>query len=111
MAGDNGGAFPDVRAVDRVGVIADVNEIEAGGQLSLQRAREKKKFVDVAEPLRDEGTSEPDATEEGLRMDQLGRHARGGKAPKHHHRETLHALLLIGRVVTDQKDHGQGESD
>jgi len=50
-------------------------------------------------------------SEQWLRLNQLGRHSGGRQPARHHVREALHTLLLIGRVVTDQKDHGQDESE
>lgn len=105
------GPTGDVSAIHGVGMIADVNEVDCRRKFSFQLAGEKEKFVEITEPLCDQRTGESKPTEKWSRLDQLGRHARRGQPAEHHHREPLHALLLIGRVITDQKDHGRDESD
>ena len=102
VAGDNNRARFDVRAIHRVRMIANVDEIDAGGEFSPQLSREKNKFVEITEPLRDEAARDPDPAEKRLGVDQLGRYPGLRQTAEHHHRETLHALLLIGWVVTDQ---------
>jgi hypothetical protein len=80
-----------------------MDEADSCRKLPFQPAREEDELVEIGEPLRDKAPRELDFAETWLRMDQLGVHASGGEMAQHHGRKTLHALLLIGRVVTDQE--------
>ena len=109
VAGDNDRKTGRVSLIHRVPVIADVDEANPGRKLLFQPAGEEDELVEIGEPLRDKAPRELDFAETGLRMEQLGVHPSGGEMAQHHGRKTLHALLLIGRVVTDQEDHEQDE--
>src|SRR5205814_7261315 len=63
------------------------------------------KLVEIGQPLGDEPTRETESTKKRFRTEDLGRNSRGGQSLEHHDRESLHALLAIKRVITDQQNH------
>ena len=97
-------AYP--RPVHRVGVIANVNDGRPlPSEAAAQLARKQNELVDVTQPFGDETPGGAKFPEERLRRDQFRRDSRIGKAVQHHRSETLHALLPIERIVTDQQNH------
>ena len=54
VACDHGRALADVRGIHGVGVIADVHEVDGGGELAPQLPGEEEKFIEIPEPFRDE---------------------------------------------------------
>jgi hypothetical protein len=86
-------------------VIANVNQGRHSFQLGPQSPRKEDELIDVSQPFRDEAARISKASQERLRLDQFCRDARRDQAIQHHLGKALHALLAIGRVVTDQQNH------
>src|SRR2546423_5726594 len=86
-------------------MIADVNERRPFSKFARERAPEKNELVQVREPFRDEAAGVNESPEERLRTNDFAVDSRGGQSIKHHHRESLHALLAFERVITDQQNH------
>ena len=88
-------------------MITDVNQ-RGFPRFAPQSPWKQNELVDVAEPLSEKGAAEVHPAKLRLRLYELSPHARGCKPKQHHHRESLHALLPISRVVTDQQNHSFG---
>ena len=88
-------------------MITDVNQ-QRFSRFASQSPWKQNELVDVAEPLPQEGATELHSAKLRFGLYELSRHARGCKPQQHHHRESLHALLPISRVVTDQQNHSFG---
>ena len=86
-------------------MIADVDERRSRRQFAPESPAKQNEFVDVAEPLCRRRTKGADSSEHGRWSNELGLNATLAQAVQHHRIESLHALLLIERVVTDQQNH------
>src|SRR5256885_6495080 len=86
-------------------MIADVNERWSLAKFAGECAPEQNELVEVSEPFPDEAAGKTKTPEERLRSNYLRLDSRGGQSIKHHHRESLHALLAFERVITDQQNH------
>ena len=89
-----------------VRVIANVNDgwfffVERGLDLSCKY----NELVVVTEPFGDETSRAAKFSEPRLRRDQFGRNSGIVETLQHHRPETPHALLPIGRIITDQQNH------
>ena len=70
-----------------------------------QLPREQNEFVDVCEPFADETMRAKKFSEDRRWRSYFCGNARGSESLQHHGRESLHALLAIERVITDQQNH------
>ena len=108
VTGDDDRPVAQAAGIHGVGVIANVDEGRRGAEFRPQAPGEEDELVEIAEPFPDERAREAEPSEERLGADQLRGHAGGGESFQHHGAKTLHALLSIGRVVTDQQNHWGG---
>src|ERR1700704_1013382 len=70
-----------------------------------QLKRKEKLFINIAQPFSNEATQKSKITQTRLRADDLSFDPARGQALQHHGAEPLHALLLIGRIITEQQNH------
>ena len=90
--------------IDGIGMVANVNELDAAK--FSQSPRKNKKLVDVACPFPDEAEwCRDNADEMRFGTDQFCRNSKRAQVAQHHFAEVLHALLLIRRKITDQQNH------
>src|SRR5580704_328557 len=101
---DNRG-LSSIGGVHRVGMIANVNNGSALTESRPQLTREQNEFVDVSEPFAEKiSNSEKFSKNWSRRCDFDGNPGRD-QSLQHHRGETLHALLAIKRIITDQQNH------
>ncbi len=79
-----------------------MNDLHGPRQFATKCARKEDEFVDIRQPLRNKCAGEFDVAEERCGLNQFRFNAGRGQALQHHRRESLHTLLLIGRIITDQ---------
>ena len=90
--------------IDRVGMVANVNELNPA-ELS-QSSRKRNELVDVAGPFPEETELRRNqACEMGFGTRQCCDNSKRPQFAQHHLAEALHALLLIRRKITDQQNH------
>jgi hypothetical protein len=83
-------------------MIADVNDADIAGKFLPELSPKQKKFIEVSEPFSHEAPRNFNPTEKWFWLNQLDCDSRRRQAVQHHLRKSLHALLLIGGVITDQ---------
>src|SRR3984893_14276759 len=98
----------DLAVIHRVRMIANVHDGWSLGELAPQPARKQNELVDVTKPFRDEAAGAGKISEERPRRDEFGGDAPSCEALQNHRSESLHALLPIERVITDQQNHWFG---
>ncbi len=108
MASNQNRYAVDLAAVYRVRVIANVHDGRPLGESHPQPAREQNELVDVTKPFRDEAAGAGKLSEERPRRDEFGGDTGSCQTLQHHRSESLHTLLPIERVVTDQQNHWFG---
>src|SRR6266513_3102813 len=85
--------------INSIGMIADMHDPGVRCQFSAEVKRKNNVLVDVTEPFGDESAAGANFSEKWSRPNEFGFDAGGAQALKHHRIETLHALLLIGRII------------
>ena len=86
-------------------MVADVNERGTLRDFFAKLSRKKNELVDVTEPFRDEATGQPKVAEKRRGTNQLNGDTGSGETLQKHRSKSVHALLLVRRVVTDQENH------
>ena len=86
-------------------MIANVDERGSRRQFAPESPAKQNKLIDVSEPLCRRRAKRADFSEHGGRSNEFGLNAALTQALQHHGIESLHALLLIKRIVTDQQNH------
>ena len=104
MTGDDNRNVWKMFGIERVGMVANVNEFDAAK--FSQSPWKNNEFVDVARPFSEElKLRREKACEMGFGTRQFGRNSKLAQFAQHHFAEALHALLLIRRKITDQQNH------
>src|SRR6516162_570245 len=106
MTRHQNGRGPAVVHVDCIRMVTDVdNYLRSFGDSPPQLKWKEDVFVDVTQPFSDESANKTNATKNRLRPDDLRFDSVRAQALQHHGAEPLHALLLIGRIITEQQNH------
>ena len=104
MTGDDNGNVWKIFRIEGIGMVANVNELDAAK--FSQSPRKNNEFVNVACPFPEEDELRRDkACEMCFGTRQFCRNSKFGQFALDHFAEALHALLLIRRKITDQQNH------
>jgi hypothetical protein len=101
MAGDHVSTGAGIPRIDRIRVIADVNDISPSHRVA-KKDRKNHKFVHITQPLAQTLDSGADSAKERRRTNNLHLMASLRQALSHQGCEPLHAFLLIPTVVPYQ---------
>src|SRR4029077_6780156 len=92
-------------SVHRVGVIANMDNFRSRGESSAQLPRKQNELVDVSEPFAEKILRAKKFSKNWRRRSDFWGNSGGRQSLQHHGGESLHALLAIKRVITDQQNH------